>query len=293
MPGHLHQAFVALLRRRECALELARIVGVPDHPAELWEDVDAECPDPAGRGVLYHADLAMIAFGPDGKALAGMLFEPQLGIDPSKDLAWPIYWVTLRTRHCCPVWEIVVSPDDGVVRWANRLFRGEPQVPFVIGRDQVPPVLDLTRALANPALAAFAAALHAHGPHARAAAEIVIQACVSLPAEDRRCYLEAVFAGLEEDIVNAIKPSIPESLKWEMTEYERRGAWFQNGLREGREEGELAGKRDVLLRMIQKRGLALTDEQRSTIEACSDEAKLDRWIDRIFDAPTSQALLAP
>src|SRR5262245_18268372 len=118
MPGHLHQAFVSVLRRRECALELARLVGVPDLPAELWRDVDAECPDPAGRDVLYRADLAMVAFDANGKALAGLLFEPQLGIDPGKGISWPIYWVTLRTRHGCPVWEIVVSPEDDVVRWA-------------------------------------------------------------------------------------------------------------------------------------------------------------------------------
>jgi hypothetical protein len=289
MPGDLHQAFVAVLRRRECALELARLIGGPDHAADLWRDVDAECPDPAGRNALYHADLAMVAFGPDGDALGGLLFEPQLRIDPRKGIAWPIYWVTLRTRYGCPVWEIVVSPDDGVIHWAtNRLFLGEPQVPHVIGRDHVQPVLELARAVANPAWAALAAALHARGPHARAAAIIVVRACVSLPAEDRRCYLRLVFAGLDKDTVNAIKPSIPESLKWELTEYERQGGWFQNGLEEGRAEGS----RHALLRIIQKRGIVLTSEQHSIVDACADEAQLDRWLDRVLEVDTAEALLA-
>lgn len=98
---------------------------------------------------------------------------------------------------------------------------------------------------------ALTAALHARGPHARATAEIVVQACVSLPAADRRCYLRLVYAGLDKDIVNAIKPSIPESLKWEITE-----------------------------------------DQRATIEASTDEGQLDGWLRRLFHVDTPEALLA-
>lgn len=81
MPGQLHEAFVAVLRQRECALELARQVGVPDHPNHLWHDVDSEFPDPAGKGRLFHADLSLVAFETaerGGEALAGLIFEPQL-----------------------------------------------------------------------------------------------------------------------------------------------------------------------------------------------------------------------
>lgn len=297
MPSHLHQAFVSILRRRECALELARIVGVPDLPAELWQEVGGGFTDPAGSDELFHADLALVAFrGGDrgNQALAGLILEPQLGLDPSKGVAWPIYWVGLRKRHSCPAWEIVISPSDSVVHWAsNRLFAGEPQVPHVIGRDQLPPVLDLARALANPAVAALAASLHARGPHARESAEILIQACTSLPAEDRRCYLRLLYAGMEKATMDVIQPSVPEELKWEITEYEREGGWFINGLTEGRAEGHLGGKRDALFLAIEARGLTLTDEQRSMIEGCAEEAQLDRWLLRLFRVDSAEALLAP
>ena len=146
-----------------------------------------------------------------GQALAGLIVEPQLGIDPGKGTSWPIYWVSLRTRHECKVWTIVVSPADAVVRWASdRLFLGEPQIIHVVGRDHVQPVLELDRALANPAWAALTAALHARGPHAEASAETLFQACATLPADARRCYLRLVCAGLEQDVMNAIKPSMPK-----------------------------------------------------------------------------------
>ncbi len=316
MPGHLHEAFVAVLRQPECALELARQVGVPDHPTFAWHDVDGEFPDPAGKGRLFHADLALVAFSSaerGGEALAGLIFEPQLRIDPGKDISWPVYWVTLRTRHVCPVWLIVVSPVDTVVQWAaTQRFRGEPQVPHVIGRAHVQPVLDVDRALANPAWAALTAALHARGPHARASAETLIQACASLPAEPRQCYLRLVFAGLEKNIMNAIKPSISEALKWELTDYEREGGWFQNGLAEGEAkglaegeakglaEGEakgeatgvIKGRREALLMAIEARGLALSEAQRATVEACTDGPQLERWLRRLFQVDTADALLA-
>jgi hypothetical protein len=130
VPSHLHQAFISVLRRRECIVELARIIGIPDYPAELWQEVGGSFTDPAGTDELFHADLALVAFrqGERGKqAVAGLLLEPQLGIDPGKGTSWPIYWVGLRKRHGCPTWEVVISPVDDVVHWASiRLFAGEP-----------------------------------------------------------------------------------------------------------------------------------------------------------------------
>ncbi|MFV8755364.1 hypothetical protein ACNOYE_32845 [Nannocystaceae bacterium ST9] len=182
-----------------------------------------------------------------------------------------------------------MSPSLRVVEWAtHELFEGEPRVPHVIGREHVEPVLELERALANPAWAAFAAALHARGPHARASAEILIRACASLPAEDRRCYLRLLYAGMRKRTMNAIQPSIPDPLKYELTEYEREGGWFQNGLAEGIATGELRS----LLRVLERRGIALTTEQRATLVACTEEAQLVHWLDRALEVDTAEALFA-
>lgn len=90
------------------------------------------------------------------------------------------------------------------------------------------------------------------------------------------------------DVMNSIQPAIPEVLKWELTEYEREGGWFVHG----RAEGHLGGKRDALLLIADKRGLAPTPEQRALIERCEDEAQLDQWIARALIVDTADALLA-
>jgi predicted transposase/invertase (TIGR01784 family) len=69
--------------------------------------------------------------------------------------------------------------------------------------------------------------------------------------------------------------------------------------REGKEEGELEGelkgelkaRRDTLLRLLLRAGVALTDDDRARIQACADVAILDRWIDNTFGAKTTVDVL--
>jgi hypothetical protein len=64
----------------------------------------------------------------------------------------------------------------------------------------------------------------------------------------------------------------------------------QSGLAEGHKsglaEGILEGKRDTLLRVLARAGVALTEDDRARIAACADTATLDRWMDNAFGAKT-------
>ncbi|MBI5512528.1 MAG: Rpn family recombination-promoting nuclease/putative transposase [Deltaproteobacteria bacterium] len=64
------------------------------------------------------------------------------------------------------------------------------------------------------------------------------------------------------------------------------------GLAEGLAEGVLKGKREALLRLLERRGIALTEENRARIEACADAATLDRWFDQALEARTVAEVLA-
>jgi hypothetical protein len=68
------------------------------------------------------------------------------------------------------------------------------------------------------------------------------------------------------------------------------------GIREGKldgiREGELRGKRDALLRFLARAGIALTDDERARIQACSEVAILDRWIDNVLGAKTAADVLS-
>jgi predicted transposase/invertase (TIGR01784 family) len=75
-----------------------------------------------------------------------------------------------------------------------------------------------------------------------------------------------------------------------MAEQDARGALVvarQEGKEEGLAEGEIKGKRNALLRLLERRGILLTEEDRARIHACSDAVILDRWVDNVLGAKTA------
>jgi predicted transposase YdaD len=79
---------------------------------------------------------------------------------------------------------------------------------------------------------------------------------------------------------------------------------IDRGMREGRREGELAGelkgelkgriegKRDALLRVLARAGIALNEDERARIQVCADAAILDHWIDNVIGAKTAADVLS-
>ena len=71
---------------------------------------------------------------------------------------------------------------------------------------------------------------------------------------------------------------------------------IDRGMREGElkgmREGELKGKRDALLRLLARAGIALTEDDRARIQACTDAATLDQWVDNVLGAKTATDVLS-
>ena len=72
-----------------------------------------------------------------------------------------------------------------------------------------------------------------------------------------------------------------------MAEQDERGA-----ISLAHKEGELKGGRDALLRLLARAGISLTDDDRVRIQACSDTATLDRWLDNLLGAKTATDVLS-
>jgi predicted transposase/invertase (TIGR01784 family) len=79
-----------------------------------------------------------------------------------------------------------------------------------------------------------------------------------------------------------------------MAEQDARGALSvarqegkDEGIVEGHASGLAKGKRDALLRLLARRGLALTEDDRARVAACSDVATLDQWFDNALVARTA------
>jgi hypothetical protein len=52
-------------------------------------------------------------------------------------------------------------------------------------------------------------------------------------------------------------------------------------------QGELKARRDTLLRLLVRTGIALTEDDRARVAACVDPTTLDQWFDRALTAKTS------
>jgi hypothetical protein len=59
------------------------------------------------------------------------------------------------------------------------------------------------------------------------------------------------------------------------------------GLRDGRDAGRAEMARASVLRVLARRGLALTDAERDRVQACPDVDLLQVWLDRAVDAATA------
>lgn len=55
---------------------------------------------------------------------------------------------------------------------------------------------------------------------------------------------------------------------------------------------EAHGAAAMLLRIIDHKGLALSEEQRQQIETCEDRAQLELWADRALDVKMAAELFA-
>jgi len=76
-----------------------------------------------------------------------------------------------------------------------------------------------------------------------------------------------------------------------MAEQDARGA-LEVAHEEGELQGELNARRDTLLRLLVRAGIAITEDDRTRIQACLDAATLDRWVDNVLGAKTAAEVLS-
>jgi predicted transposase YdaD len=66
---------------------------------------------------------------------------------------------------------------------------------------------------------------------------------------------------------------------------------IERGMRRGLARGRAEGRAEDVLRILDARGMAVTDEVRQRILTCTDIATLDRWFDRALKASTLSNVL--
>jgi hypothetical protein len=116
---------------------------------------------------------------------------------------------------------------------------------------------------------------------------------------DARLYLHLIYKALDEPMRRALKeekmlrgqyPDVELELPGFVYEMVERGE--ARGEARGEVRGEVRGEAKVLLKILERNGVALTPEQRRSIASCEDPSRIDAWVERAFTARTADELFA-
>ncbi|WP_028648971.1 hypothetical protein [Nocardiopsis sp. CNT312] len=72
--------------------------------------------------------------------------------------------------------------------------------------------------------------------------------------------------------------------------YEWQSDFARKYVGQGREEGQVLAKRDMLLRLLERRHIPVNARGRSRIDSCNDLDRFDLWFDHAVTATTSDEL---
>lgn len=290
-PSLTHEGLLCLFRNRpELAPELLRDalhVPLPVYAeariesAELTDVVPTE----------YRADLVVLLAL--GKPVLGIVVEVQLELrdDDRKFFSWPVYVANLRARLGCPTCVLVVTPSETVAHRARRpidLGPGAVVTPLVLGPSAVPVVTDVDAAKRDPELAVLSAM--AHGGSLPDVAVPIATAALAAAAglEDDRAllYSDLVRVSLGEAARRALEDIMATG------NYQYQSEFHKKADAAGRAVGRLEGEAHAVLLVLESRGLAVSEEQRARVLACTDRAVLEAWIRKAVTVTSADALFA-
>ena len=288
MPTLEHNAIVEMFRETpELAPHFLAIlfhVDVPPHAsvAVVESALDQLIP------VEFRADLVIELRDANGVLVLAIVLEVQRDEDPDKEYSWPVYVTVVRAKKRCPAIVLVVAPDAAVASWAAQpidlgLGLGSLR-PLVIGPASVPEVTDGAVAMRETELAVLSAVAHGNGENGLAVVQAALVALGRLDREHAAVYFQIIWNVLREPMRRALEALVMERQTEDKATFPPFAQQiFERGLR----EGELKGLRDALLRLLARAGITLTENDHARIQACTDAATLDRWVENILGAKTA------
>jgi len=134
--------------------------------------------------------------------------------------------------------------------------------------------------------------VHGNGPNGLAVVVAALSALGRLDQSHAAAYFQIVYNALRDPVRRALEALIMErQTEAKATFPPFAQQIFDRGLREGKldglREGKLDGLRDALLRLLGRAGITLTEEHRARIQACTDTATLDRWVENVLGAKSA------
>ncbi len=294
MPSILHEMMIDLVRHRPALI------------APLLDSLGCELPDyrrveiqsgdfPQLAPTEYRADAVTVFHSVDGPVLA-VVVEVQLGHDKEKVWSWPVYVAALRARVQCPTVLLVLCTDRNVAKWAARpvpFGYGSPYVhlaPLVLDPDGVPVIVDVDMAVALPELTVLSALSHAGHPDNAAVFHALFKALDTLHEDRARHYYDFVFSRLPEAARSIWEARMTAGLRDYEYQSDFARMYYAEGRDEGRNEGRVEGETGLVIAVLEKRGIPISDDARARITACTDHDQLTDWVLRAVTAETADEL---
>ncbi|MFF5259200.1 hypothetical protein ACFY4C_09660 [Actinomadura viridis] len=291
MPTQQHDVLAELFRfSPRLAADLLVDTGVKLPELVRASDISESCTDL--KTSEFASDRAVLLEFDEGRL--GVVVEIQRAIDPEKHYSWPLYQATLRARQRCPATLLVIAPDPKVAEWcADPIDTGHPDYvlrPVVLKPDQVPVMTDPESVAEDPALGILSAMYHSDGRRGEEVLQASWKATVVLAERNRelaRRYYDYVGAVISD----AARKFLENKMKTETRYYSE---FFRTaeaeGLAKGKAEGKAEGKVELLLRILEARGIELTEEQRERVCGSTDGAWLDELGRRAAVADSAEGL---
>ena len=292
MPAIPHEGSLDLVRQHpEIAVELVQGTPGIKLPGEVTvalapTDMSEVVP------VQYLADMVvLISNAATRKPVLAVIIEPQLCDSETKRYSWPGYVTTARRVAKCPAAVLVViCPDPAEAAKCRKLIRtGHP------GFDLAPIVIDSggppgRDGAGGPFLTVFAASMGGIDMESEPGARQVLDAIASAEVSDAdRLRMTTIMLRLASDAARQILEAMMKTSEYEKTFVER---IHEQGISVGEARGKAEGKAEAVLRLLDARDLAPSQEQRQRVTSCTDPAQLGLWFDRAITAGTVTEVFA-
>jgi hypothetical protein len=306
VPGVLHQGILSLLKDDPWLpfdlLGTERPVdGTPiDRRTEL--DHDGKRP---GQIDPRFPDLVMVYRDPlDPRRGIVICFEAQKKNDRSKYARTVLYQALLLDEHGLPIWVVFVSFSRAFSVSARSWSTRRPPVDVTLLDVDSVPCMTLEQARLRPTAAVLAGALHGFRGNIDAA-RIAIAVIRDLPKRQRDSYTRTLLAALPEPHRTTLTQELPVEQRDELWEIERRSGTYQLGLRTGREQGLERGREqgrratlvELILAMLDVRGIPVDSASKARIKKATLPT-LERWssasrevarVSELFDLESSSS----
>ncbi|WP_327344666.1 hypothetical protein [Streptomyces europaeiscabiei] len=274
---------------------LAPVFGVLGLPFPEKATVDALTTDVTETKPMERRVDTVLRIGPSDGEDFMLAVEVQGERKPDKEMSWPYYVSYLQSKYRLPVLLLVVCQDRRTATWASGPFdcgtRGwitQRTHPMVVGPDNLPVITDARTAANNLAMAAFSALAHARSAQINDILDAMIRALQETDEKAADYFVEFLEINLR---------GTPAGDKWReimsfVTYFPGRGTVRETAYLEGKAEGKARGEAKGVLRVLEVRGIPVSDDVRARITTCTDLTLVSAWLERAGTVERAEDLFA-